>query len=167
MRTHGPGPSHKTPHGRRFAPRKATSIRREGEERNAREQLTLERLITLARDGPPVDPPLPPLRKGGTLWGHERKRSPLTKGGYRGFWAAAVCATQAKTALRSVRFSLLALACLVGLAGCESQSPAPPVGTKEFESAREEYRNIRRQEYGRDSLDPGARAKPLPKAGGR
>jgi hypothetical protein len=62
--------------------------------------------------------------------------------------------------------SLLTVTCLAGLPGCGSASPAPPVGTKEFESAREEYRNIRRQEYRRDSLDSSAKAKPLPKAGG-
>jgi hypothetical protein len=67
----------------------------------------------------------------------------------------------------SVLSLFLAVTCLVGLAGCESQSPAPQVGTKEFESAREEYQNIRRQEYGRDALDPRAKAKPPSKAGGR
>jgi hypothetical protein len=68
---------------------------------------------------------------------------------------------------RAVLLSLLAVTCLTGLPGCGSEPPAPQVGTKEFESAREEYRNIRRQEYGRQSLDPGAKAKPLPRAGGK
>ena len=66
---------------------------------------------------------------------------------------------------RGVLLSLLAVTCLTGPPGCGSEPPAPQVGTKEFESAREEYRNIRRQEYGRESLDSGAKAKPVPKAG--
>ena len=67
---------------------------------------------------------------------------------------------------RGVLLSLLAVTCLAGPPGCGSEPPAPQVGTKEFESAREEYRNVRRQEYRRDSLDKNAKARPLPKAGG-
>jgi hypothetical protein len=67
--------------------------------------------------------------------------------------------------LRGVFLSFLAAAYLGVLPGCGSESPSPPVGTKEFESAREEYRNIRRQEYRRDSLDSNAKAKPVPKGG--
>jgi len=62
--------------------------------------------------------------------------------------------------------SLLAAAVVAGLPGCGSEPPPAPTSGKEFEAAREEYQNIRRSEYRRDSLDPKAKAKPLPKAGG-
>jgi hypothetical protein len=67
--------------------------------------------------------------------------------------------------LQGVLFSLLAVTGLAVPPGCGSETPAPDVGTKEFESAREEYQNVRKQEYKRESLDP--KAKPLPKAGGQ
>lgn len=69
--------------------------------------------------------------------------------------------------LRGVLFSLLAVTGLAVPPGCGSEPAAPEVGTKEFESAREEYQNVRKQEYQRESLDPKAKAKPLPKAGGQ
>jgi len=69
--------------------------------------------------------------------------------------------------LRGIFFSLPALTALAGLPGCGSEPPAPAAGTKEFEAAKQEYQNIRQSEYRRDSIDPGARAKPLPKADGK
>ena len=69
--------------------------------------------------------------------------------------------------LRGIFFSLPALTALAGLPGCGSEPPVPAAGTKEFEAAKQEYQNIRKSEYKRDSLDPTARAKPLPQVGGR
>jgi hypothetical protein len=63
-----------------------------------------------------------------------------------------------------ILLSLLATSGLAYFAGCGSEAPTPPVDSKEFESARQDYQAVRRSEYRRDSLDPKAKAKPLPKA---
>jgi hypothetical protein len=48
---------------------------------------------------------------------------------------------------------------LAGLPGCGSEKPSPPVGSAEFEKARQEYQDVRRQEYGVKSLDPKEQAR--------
>jgi hypothetical protein len=61
--------------------------------------------------------------------------------------------------------SLFTASALAYFPGCGSEAPTPPLDSKEFEAARQDYQAVRRSEYGRDSLDPKAKAKPLPKAG--
>jgi hypothetical protein len=60
--------------------------------------------------------------------------------------------------------SLIAACGSAYLPGCGSEAPTPPVDSKQFEAARQDYQAVRRSEYRRDSLDPKAKAKPLPKA---
>jgi hypothetical protein len=48
---------------------------------------------------------------------------------------------------------------VASLPGCNTEAPTPPVGSAEFEKAREEYQNVRRQEYGVKSLDPKEQAR--------
>jgi hypothetical protein len=48
---------------------------------------------------------------------------------------------------------------VAGLPGCDSEKPTPPVGSADFEKARQEYQNVRREEYGVKSLDPKEQAR--------
>jgi len=68
---------------------------------------------------------------------------------------------------RSRRFLLgylASLSCLAVLPGCESEAPAPPIGSAEFEEQKKQYQDVRRQERGLGSFEP-AKGKTRKRAG--
>jgi hypothetical protein len=62
---------------------------------------------------------------------------------------------------------LALVAAFAGAPGCESEKPTPPPGSGEFEAARKEMQDVRRKEYGRESLEPGKKAAPAKEAGAK
>ena len=62
--------------------------------------------------------------------------------------------------LRPLVASLVVTVAALQLPGCGDESDrSPAMGTEEFNKAKEEYKNIRRKEYQRDTLEPTTKKK--------